>query len=61
MQVVSIRKNHEKAQSALDHLRMKMKECDSQITGIAKEQQQLQVIVNETNLERKKMENEVTC
>lgn len=38
-----------------------MKECDTQISSILKEQQELQRKISETNLERKRMENEVTC
>lgn len=36
-----------------------MKECDSQISSILKEQQNLQHKLSETKLERKKSENEV--
>ncbi|XP_031392590.1 structural maintenance of chromosomes protein 2-1-like [Punica granatum] len=57
--VASIKKNHEQAQSALDQIRMKMKECDSQISNIVKEQEQLQATISETNLEKKRLENEV--
>ena len=38
-----------------------MKECDTQISCILREQQELQRKISETNLERKKMENEVMC
>ncbi|XP_015070610.1 structural maintenance of chromosomes protein 2-1 [Solanum pennellii] len=47
------------AQSELNTARLKIKECDSQISSILKEQQQLQNKISETNLEKKKMENEV--
>ncbi|XP_057988646.1 structural maintenance of chromosomes protein 2-1 isoform X2 [Hevea brasiliensis] len=57
--VVSIRNNHDQAQFELDLIRQKMKECDSQISSILKEQQKLQHKVGETKLERKKLENEV--
>ncbi|KAF3433156.1 hypothetical protein FNV43_RR24258 [Rhamnella rubrinervis] len=57
---VSSTKNiHDQAQSELNLIRMKMKECDSQISCILKEQQRLQNKLSETNLERKKLENEV--
>ncbi|XP_057998244.1 structural maintenance of chromosomes protein 2-1 isoform X1 [Hevea brasiliensis] len=59
MKVVSIRKNHDQAQSELDLIRKKMKECDSQISSILKEQQKLEHKVGERKLERKKLENEV--
>ncbi|KAI8564584.1 hypothetical protein RHMOL_Rhmol03G0191600 [Rhododendron molle] len=56
------RKNaHDHAKSELDNFRSKMKECDTQISSILKEQQELQHKISETNLERKRMENEVTC
>lgn len=59
LQVASTRNMHDQAQSELNLIRMKMKDCDSQISGILKEQQRLQHKLSETNLERKKMENEV--
>ncbi|GMY07815.1 structural maintenance of chromosomes protein 2-1-like [Fagus crenata] len=57
--VAATRNNHDQAQSELNLIRMKMKECDSQISCILKDQQKLQHKLSETNLERKKMENEV--
>lgn len=57
--VAATRNNHDQAQSELNLIRMKMKECDSQISRILKDQQKLQHKLSETNLERKKMENEV--
>lgn len=36
-----------------------MKECDQEISAIVKEQQKLEHKVSESNLERKRMENEV--
>ncbi|MCL7027639.1 hypothetical protein MKW94_012381 [Papaver nudicaule] len=57
--VNSINHDHGQAQSELNLVREKMKECDSQISGIVKEQQNLQHKLSEANLERKKMENEV--
>lgn len=61
LQVSSTRNSHDKATSELDLVRMKMKECDSQISSILKEQQKLQHKLSETSIERKKMENEVIC
>ncbi|KAK9283142.1 hypothetical protein L1049_011373 [Liquidambar formosana] len=58
--VTSIRDNHDQAQSELNLIHSKMKECDSQISCIVKEQQRLQHKLTETNLiQRKKLENEV--
>lgn len=59
MQVAATRNSHDQAQSELNLIRLKMKECDSQISCVLKEQQKLQHKVSETNIERKKMENEV--
>ncbi|KAJ7982522.1 Structural maintenance of chromosomes protein [Quillaja saponaria] len=53
------RNNHDQAQSDLNSIRSKMKECDTEITSIVKEQQKLQHKLSENNLERKRMENEV--
>ena len=61
LQVAATRNNHDQAQSKLNLIRQKMKECDSQISCILKDQQKLQHKLSETNLERKKMENEVIC
>lgn len=36
-----------------------MKECDSQISSMVKEQQKLQNNLSDVNVERKKLENEV--
>ncbi|KAI3896502.1 hypothetical protein MKX03_015010 [Papaver bracteatum] len=57
--VNSINHDLEKAQSELNLVGTKMRECDSQISGLVKEQQNLQHKLSEENLERKKMENEV--
>ncbi|XP_047264461.1 structural maintenance of chromosomes protein 2-1 isoform X2 [Capsicum annuum] len=57
--VASLKADHGLAQSELNSARLKIKECDSQISSILKEQQRLQNKISETNLERKKMENEV--
>ncbi|KAJ0098691.1 hypothetical protein Patl1_19865 [Pistacia atlantica] len=59
--VASTRNNHDQVQSELNSIRLKMKECDSQISGIVKEQQKLQHKLSETKLERKKLENEKDC
>ncbi|THF99679.1 hypothetical protein TEA_008122 [Camellia sinensis var. sinensis] len=56
--IASIRNAHDQAQSELNLFRSKM-ECDTQISCIPGEQQELQHKLSETNLERKKMENEV--
>ncbi|OIT36598.1 PREDICTED: structural maintenance of chromosomes protein 2-1-like [Nicotiana attenuata] len=57
--VASLKNDHGLAQSELNSARVKIKECDSQISSILKEQQQLQNKISETNLEKKRMENEV--
>lgn len=57
--VASLKDDHGIAQSELNSARLKITECDSQITSILKEQQRLQNKISETNLEKKKMENEV--
>lgn len=59
LQLVSLKHDAGLAQSELNTARLKIKECDSQISSILKEQQQLQNKISETNLEKKKMENEV--
>lgn len=59
LQVAFTRTNHDQAQSELNAIRLKMKECDSQISGILKEQQKLQDKLGEAKLERKRLENEV--
>jgi len=63
-QVESIKQECDQAESELNLGRSKMKECDSQISCIAKEQQKLQQKLSDATVERKKMENEVvisTC
>ncbi|XP_071929616.1 structural maintenance of chromosomes protein 2-1 [Coffea arabica] len=57
--VASLHKDHSQADSELNVARMKMKECDSQITGILKEQEKLKRKITDTNLEKKRMENDV--
>jgi structural maintenance of chromosome 2 len=61
LQVASTRNNHDQVQSELNAIRLKMKERDSQISSILKEQQKLQHKLSETKLDRKKLENEVIC
>ncbi|KAL8096018.1 structural maintenance of chromosomes protein 2-1-like [Apium graveolens] len=57
--VASLGSDHDKAQSELNIVRSKLRECDAQISSILKEQQTLQHKITESSLERKKMENEV--
>nr|GLL21051.1 structural maintenance of chromosomes protein 2-1-like [Ipomoea trifida] len=57
--VASLNSDHNLAQTELDSARLKMKECDSQISSILKEQQGIQHKLSETALEKKRMENEV--
>ncbi|KAI3778098.1 hypothetical protein L2E82_07123 [Cichorium intybus] len=57
--VTSLKDEHSQAQSELNAARKKVKECDSQITRIFKDQQKLKNKMGEKNLERKKLENEV--
>ncbi|KMS99478.1 hypothetical protein BVRB_2g044710 [Beta vulgaris subsp. vulgaris] len=59
LKVASIKEHHDQALSDLNAARSKLKECDSQISCILKEQQKLQNKISEASLERKKMENEV--
>ncbi|TXG70675.1 hypothetical protein EZV62_005610 [Acer yangbiense] len=57
--VAFTKNNHDQAQFELNAIRLKMKECDSQISSILKEQQKLEHKVSEIKPERKKLENEV--
>ncbi|KAK9063288.1 hypothetical protein SSX86_017158 [Deinandra increscens subsp. villosa] len=57
--VSSLKDEHSQAQSELNSARTKVKECDSQISHILKDQQKLKNNIGEKNLERKKLENEV--
>ncbi|KAK4349443.1 hypothetical protein RND71_032198 [Anisodus tanguticus] len=57
LQAASLKDDHGLAQWELNSTRLKIKECDSQISSILKEQQQLRNKISETNLE-KGMENE---
>lgn len=45
--------------SELNSVRLKMKECDKEISGIMKEHQKLENKLSDNNLERKRMQNEV--
>ncbi|KZV38721.1 structural maintenance of chromosomes protein 2-1-like [Dorcoceras hygrometricum] len=56
--VALLKRNHGEAQSELNLARRKIKECDSQITNIVKEQQGIKNKISEANLERKRMDNE---
>ncbi|XP_064944962.1 structural maintenance of chromosomes protein 2-1-like [Musa acuminata AAA Group] len=57
--VSSIKQAYDQAESELNLSRSKLKECDTQISCIAKEQQNLQQKLSDAAVERKKMENEV--
>ncbi|CAI9295758.1 unnamed protein product [Lactuca saligna] len=57
--VISLKDEHGEAQRELNAARKKVKECDSQISRILKDQQKLRNKMGEKNLERKKLENEV--
>ena len=59
VQVSSIKQAYDQAESELNLSRSKLKECDTQISCIAKEQQNLQQKLSDAAVERKKMENEV--
>ncbi|KAL4574897.1 hypothetical protein LXL04_021737 [Taraxacum kok-saghyz] len=57
--VAKLKDEHSQAQSELNAARKKVKECDSQITRILKDQQKLKNKMGDKNLEKKKLENEV--
>ncbi|KAL3533993.1 hypothetical protein ACH5RR_007514 [Cinchona calisaya] len=57
--VASLRNDHNQGESELNLAHMKMKECDSQISGILKEQEKLKRKITDTKLEKKRMENDV--
>ncbi|KAK1271748.1 Structural maintenance of chromosomes protein 2-2 [Acorus gramineus] len=57
--VCSVKLEYDQAESELNLSRSKLKECDSQISNIFKEQQRLQHQISDQNVERKKLENEV--
>jgi structural maintenance of chromosome 2 len=59
MQVASTKLDLDQAESELNIGRSKLKECDTQINSLSKEQQKLQQLLSDSNVERKKMENEV--
>lgn len=54
-----MRNNLDEVRSELNAVRQKMKQCDKEISGIVKEQTKLEHKLSESNLERKRMENEV--
>jgi hypothetical protein len=58
-QVTSIKQDYDQAESELNVGRSRLKECDSQINRMAKEQQKLQQKLSDSNVGRTKMENEV--
>ncbi|CAI9097454.1 OLC1v1033885C1 [Oldenlandia corymbosa var. corymbosa] len=57
--VASLSNDHNQAEAELQLARTKMKECDSQISGILKEQEKLKRKITDANLEKKRMENEM--
>ncbi|RZS06113.1 hypothetical protein BHM03_00036719 [Ensete ventricosum] len=59
VQVSSIKQAYDQTEFELNLSRSKLKECDTQISCIAKEQQNLQQKLSDAAVERKKMENEV--
>lgn len=59
MQVASIKQEYDQAENELNAERSKLKDCDSQINHMTKEQQRLQQQLSDLNVEKKKMENEV--
>lgn len=59
VQVDALKKSRDQLQSKLDSVRLKMKECDSEISSILKQQQKLQHKLSNVKLEMKKLENEV--
>lgn len=59
MQVCSIKQEYDEAESQLNASRSKLKECDKQINGIAKEQQKLHQKLSDAAVERKRLDNEV--
>lgn len=60
-QITCIKSEFDQAQSELNLARSKMKERDSQISAMSREQENLQSKISDANLERKRMENEVHC
>ncbi|KAF9595784.1 hypothetical protein IFM89_004186 [Coptis chinensis] len=59
VKVSNLKNDHDQAESEFRLIRSKIKERDSEINIIFKEQQKLQRKVGEESLEKKKMENEV--
>lgn len=58
-QVSKLKQDYDQAEGELNVERSKLKECDSQINRMAKQQKKLQQQLSDSNVERKKMENEV--
>ena len=59
LQVAAARTDHDRVHSELNSVRLKMKECDKEISVIMKEHKMLEHKLSENNLERKRVENEV--
>ncbi|XP_028801071.1 structural maintenance of chromosomes protein 2-1 [Neltuma alba] len=59
IKVAAARTDHDRVHSELNSVRLKMKECDMEISVIMKEHKVLEQKLSENNLERKRMENEV--
>ncbi|KAK4285164.1 hypothetical protein QN277_001899 [Acacia crassicarpa] len=59
IKVAAARADHDGVHSELNSVRLKMKECDKEISVIMKEHKMLEHKLSENNLERKRMENEV--
>ncbi|XP_028797839.1 structural maintenance of chromosomes protein 2-1-like isoform X2 [Neltuma alba] len=59
IKVAAARTDHDQVHSELNSVRLKMKECDKEISVIIKEHKVLEHKLSENNLERKRMENEV--
>ncbi|XP_054814722.1 structural maintenance of chromosomes protein 2-1-like [Prosopis cineraria] len=59
LKVAAARTDHDRVHSELNSIRLKLKECDKEISGIMKEHKKLEHKLSENNLERKRMENEV--
>ncbi|KAH6824279.1 structural maintenance of chromosomes 2 [Perilla frutescens var. hirtella] len=57
--VSEIKKSRDEVQAEHNMASRKIRECDSQITGIVKQQQDIQQRISDANLERKRLENEV--
>ncbi|VVB04545.1 unnamed protein product [Arabis nemorensis] len=58
--VDAIEKNHDQSLAELKLIHAKMKECDTQISGVIADQEKCLQKLTDMKLERKKLENEVT-